>query len=406
MERKVGYVVNQYPKTSHSFIRREIQELERQGVSVVRFSVRDTEGDFEDVNDADEYTKTNIILNSSIISALKKLVKYFVSSPALFCKTLFYSFQLGWKSEAGLLKHIVYFIEAVVLSEWTTEKKVNHLHSHFGTNSTTVAMLASQMANITFSFTVHGPEEFDKPNFIALPEKIKRAKFVIAITSYCKSQLFRLVESQYWNKIHIVRCGLDQKFFNPQAITNKEAEQNIVVCIGRLCEQKGQELLIRAFAKVRDNHIPFKLKLIGDGDKRDSIERLIESHSLNEHVTLMGWQDEATIINEICHAKFTVLPSFAEGLPVSIMESMALKKPVLSTYIAGIPELIISDQNGWLVPAGDVDALSSKLETILSLDSNEITQIGLKARTAVGLNHNINTEATKLKNLFLSNSIG
>jgi colanic acid/amylovoran biosynthesis glycosyltransferase len=265
-------------------------------------------------------------------------------------------------------------------------------------------MLACKFINIPFSFTVHGPEEFDKPASISLPRKIKAAAFVVAISSFGRSQLFRLVDNQYWPKIKIVHCGLEPEFFEIETRATNEMTSpsitNNIVCIGRLCEQKGQILIIEALNILKQHNSDFHLTLVGDGEMRQDIEDKVNQYDLNENVTITGWMSSEQVKAQILRAKFTLLPSFAEGLPVVIMESMSLRKPVISTYIAGIPELIKHQENGWLVPAGDIEALANEINSALHMSDEQIAVIGEKSRLSAIARHNVDNEAAKLRQHF------
>lgn len=394
----IAYLVNIYPKTSHSFIRREILALEALGVPVTRFTIRVWEAEIVDDLDKQELKKTRIVLQGGIKSLLTAFLKTLFLSPLKLLKALRLTLKIGINSDRGLLLHFIYLLEACKLRFWLAEAKIGHLHSHFGTNSTTVAMLCQILGGPSYSFTVHGPEEFDKVQAIALPEKLKRAKFVVAISSYGRSQLYRWCDYRDWSKIHIVHCGLDPNFF--QTEIQPLPEQNRLVCVGRLSEQKGQILLLQAIHQLIQAGMDLKLTLVGDGDLRLAIEAAIAELKLQEYVEITGWATEQEVKNYINHAKAMILPSFAEGLPVVLMESLAMGRPVVSTYIAGIPELIEPNVSGWLVPAGDVDALSHAIKTLLTTPLSTLTTMGLQGRKAVVEHHNILKEAQTLANLF------
>jgi len=403
---KIGYFTNQYPKVSHSFIRREILALEKMGTSISRYALKSDRNELIDQNDIEEYKKTKYILSTSKLNIIKVCILRFIKNPLLWINAFLLTNKMGYKSERGLFRHYIYFLEACILSEWVEKDNIQHLHAHFGTNSASISLLTSKLSEVPYSFTVHGPEEFDKPNFISLPEKIKNAAFVVAISSFGKSQLFRLVHNEYWEKIKVVHCGLEASFYesNGQKYQNNNDnnDNTQIICIGRLCEQKGQVLLLDALNIVKKRNIDFNIKLIGDGEMRPEIENKIDQYKLANNVTITGWMNSVQIKHEVQKSQFTVLPSFAEGLPVVIMESMSLEKPVISTYIAGIPELIENDVNGWMVPAGDTEQLADTIQKVLSKDSNTLKEIGIKAREKVIKRHNIDIEAKKLQSHFLS----
>jgi glycosyltransferase involved in cell wall biosynthesis len=272
------------------------------------------------------------------------------------------------------------------------------MHAHFGTNSAEVAMLVHALGGPTWSFTVHGPTEFEKPRFIGLAEKIRRSAFVVAISSFGRSQLYRFVEHQQWAKVHVVHCGLDADFLVASATA--PAPSRRLVCVGRLCEQKGQLLLVEAVSRLAEQGVELELVLAGDGEMRADLEALIARYGLKERVRVTGWISSSQVRNEILAARALVLPSFAEGLPVVLMEAMALRRPVISTYVAGIPELVHPGEHGWLVPAGDVDALVEAMRICLNTPVDFLTRMGDAARERVLAAHDVDKEAAKLGALF------
>ncbi|WP_308253690.1 glycosyltransferase family 4 protein [Geminocystis sp. GBBB08] len=261
-------------------------------------------------------------------------------------------------------------------------------------------MLISILDNFTYSFTIHGPEEFDKPMGIALPEKIKRATFVVTISSYGKSQVYRWCDYREWSKIHIIHCGLDEKFI--QAEISSIPKENRLVCVGRLCPEKAQLLLLQAIGILKAKGIDCQLVLVGDGELRQEIKKLAEKLDIKNQIEITGWASSDEVIQQISQAKLMVMPSFAEGLPVVIMESLALGTPVISTYVAGIPELVVNGESGRLIPAGDIEALTEAIESALNLPIEKLVQMGKKGKEKVQKNHDIEKEAKKLVNLYLA----
>lgn len=399
---KIAYFINQYPKVSHSFIRREIHALEQRGINIERFAIKADSDELVDSQDIKEFAKTRYLLNASLWSIVTIIIKTLLTQPASFFSTMWYALRVGWHSDRGLLNHLFYFIEACLLKKWTNEAGVEHVHAHFGTNPATVVLLVRHLGGPPYSFTVHGPEEFDKPEFISLGEKIRHSAFVVAISSYGRSQLYRWVEHDYWERVKVVHCGLDSGF-HEFSISTANYSHNIV-CVGRLCEQKGQQLLVEAVAELVNNGEPLHLTLAGDGPMRSEIEEMIARHQLESNITITGWISSSRVREEILNARALVLPSFAEGLPVVIMEAMALQRPVLSTYVAGIPELIKPGENGWLIPAGDAEILKDAIFQVLHTGNSELDRLAMNAREKVLEQHDIDIEAGKLSGLFESST--
>jgi colanic acid/amylovoran biosynthesis glycosyltransferase len=398
---KIAYLVNQYPKVSHSFIRREIAGLEACGIQVARFAIRSCESELVDEEDKQELEKTRIILEVGKFGLLFALLRVAITRPVRFLSALWLMFQVGWSSERGVLRHFAYFAEACVLLGWCVESECSQIHSHFGTNSTTVAMLCQALGGPSYSFTVHGPEEFDKVKAISLEEKIKRAAFVVGVSDFGKSQLYRWCEYKQWSKIHVVHCGVDKLFLTQKHTPVPDTAR--FVCVGRLSEQKGHLLLVEAAATLAAEGLQFKLVLVGDGPLRNQIESMISQFGLQNHIEITGWASNNEVQQQILNSRAMVLPSFAEGLPVVIMEALALSRPVISTYVAGIPELVESGNCGWLVPASSVEALTAAMRSALQSSMDKLEQMGKEGALRVRTRHDAAKEASKLASLFYSN---
>jgi colanic acid/amylovoran biosynthesis glycosyltransferase len=394
----VAYLVNQYPKVSHSFIRREILALERQGVRVQRIALRGWDGELVDPQDRSERDRTQYVLQGGAKALLAALFAVLLGQPGRFLKALWLATRLGWRADRPLPLHWIYFAEACVIQRWLQASGARHIHAHFGTNPAEVVMLVQALGGPPFSFTVHGPEEFDKPEFLRLGDKLRASAFVVAISSYGRSQLYRWVAQAHWSKVKVVHCGLEPEFHRVPTTPPPSAPR--LVCVGRLCEQKGQLLLVQAAHQVVRQGLPLELVLAGDGEMRAEIEALVERLGLRPHVRITGWISSDQVRTELLAARALVLPSFAEGLPVVIMEAMALRRPVITTFVAGIPELVRQGQDGWLFPAGDIDGLAQAMRDCLETPAARLAQMAEAAHERVLVRHDIDTEAAKLKALF------
>lgn len=389
---RVCYFVNQYPKVSHTFIKREIRALEEQGVFVLRVAARMAVEELVDECDLAEVNRT-IEIARDIKALIKSAVLLLPRSPLKFFSALKAALWFGFNDRCRFLHHVVYLLEACRLAELCCQHKIDHVHSHFGTNATNVALLCYLLGGPEYSFTVHGPEEFDKPFQLSLREKIQHAKFVVAITSFCKSQLYRHCDYSDWPKIKIVHCGVDSRTtLSPVPVTVNNGH---VVNIGRLSEQKGQMLLLQGVKALRDEGVDLTLHLVGDGELRPMINDFIKANDLNDAVVLHGYLGAAEIRNLLDDSIGLVLPSFAEGLPVVIMEALARQRPVLTTYIAGIPELI-TPANGWLVPAGELNGLIAALKALCAASPEKLNSMGQAGYDCVVRDFNCFKEASKL----------
>lgn len=395
---RIAYFINQYPKVSHSFIRREILALERQGIEVQRIALRGWDGELQDNDDIAERSKTRYVLEDGVKGLLKPLLEVLRAQPRRFFSALWLALGMGRRADRGWPYHLIYLAEACRVVQWLQAFGAEHVHAHFGTNSTEVVMLANALGGPHYSFTVHGPEEFDKPQFLHIGEKVRRAAFVAAVSSYGRSQLYRWVAHAHWDKVKVVHCGLEAAFHAGPPVPVPAVPR--LVCVGRLCEQKGQLLLLEAAQKLAAQGTTFELVLAGDGEMRAELETLIARYGLQGQVRITGWISSGQVREELLAARALVLPSFAEGLPVVIMEAMALRRPVLTTYVAGIPELVRPGENGWLFPAGAVQELAAAMADCLGQPDEVLQRMGDAAHQRVLERHDIDTEAAKLASYF------
>ena len=394
---KIAYFINRYPKVSHSFIRREILAIEQQGFEVQRIALRGWDESLPDLEDQRERERTRYVLRGGPLVLLTPVLRALLRSPRRFFGALALAAKMARHSDRPLPYHLAYFAEACRMIPWLSEFGARHMHAHFGTNSAEIVMLANALGGPPFSFTVHGPDEFLGP--MGLDEKIRRSTFVVAISSFCRSQLYLRSQYRDWSKIKVVHCGLERAFYDIGDTGGVSTPR--FVCVGRLSEEKGQRLLIEAFARLAAKGVKFELVLAGDGPMRDELESLIARTGLGDSIRITGWISSTEVRDEILAARALVLPSFAEGLPVVIMEAMALRRPVLTTYIAGIPELVRSGENGWLFPASSVDDLTNAIEDCLAAPLEKLRRFGDAGHQRVVERHSIESEARKLAEHFV-----
>ncbi|MBD3662401.1 glycosyltransferase [Sulfitobacter aestuariivivens] len=388
---KIAYILNTYPQPSHSFIRREIRALEDDGHDVLRFAMRASDLPLTDPQDRAEKDKTEYVLAAGPRALLGASWRSLRRDAGDLWGAVKIAWQMGGVSDVGRLRHLIYLAEAAFVAERCREEAVTHAHAHFGTNAATVALLAARIGGPKFSFTVHGPEEFDAPRALSLGQKMAAADFTVAISQFGRSQLCRWAAPDDWGRIHVVHCGIEPAKFDTPAPLPKGPRR--LVAIGRLVEQKGQLALVQAMAEVQED---IHLTLIGDGEMRSAIEALIAHRSLKERVTLTGWVDETRIMQELETAHALVMPSFAEGLPMVVMEAMAAARPVIATYIAGTPELVQDGKTGWLVPAGDVHALAEAMDAFARAPLSKLTRMGTAGRARVLQRHDVAAETARL----------
>lgn len=394
---KIGYLMNSYPMTSTTFIRREIESLEELGIEIKRYAVRQWNEPLVDPLDIADQAKTHYLLTNNLLGLFSAFMLVLATNFVGFLRAL-NLWRKVCKNAGGIsVKHVAYLLQATYFYRQSKRDGIQHVHSHFATNATTVAMLAQALGGVSYSFTSHGPDEFVDPTISSMGLKIHHAAFVVAISNYCRVQLVRFSNYAYWDKIIIVHCGLKIEEFDARFDFDKD-NQNLV-CVGRLCPQKGQLLIPQAIAQLKHEFPHMKVHFIGDGESRPALEAAIKTYDVGALVQLHGWMANRDVRKMIANCRLFLLPSFAEGLPVVIMEAFALGRPVISTYIAGIPELV-DTKCGWMIPAGSIQDIVVAIRKGLTATPNELSAMGKEGRARVEQEHDLKKIAKQLYNEF------
>jgi glycosyltransferase involved in cell wall biosynthesis len=366
-ERRIAYLTSQYPAASHTFIRREIEALRDEGWTVDTFSVRKPGvGEAASERDRVEQAGTFYLLGRSPLAFIGAHAAGFFSSPASYLRTLVHSLGHRAPGARGMLLGLAHFAESVLLARELKRRNIRHLHNHFANSAATVGLLASRFLGIGWSFTMHGISETDYPAGLMLGRKIEAADLVACVSWFGRAQGLRLVYPEHWDKVHVVRCGLP---FDRLPARRSRSNGKTLVCVGRLSPEKGQAGLLEAFAKLRDRHPELRLRLVGDGPDRDALEKHAQKLGLGDAVTFVGRLPEEQTLVEIVEGDLLVLPSFMEGLPIVLMEAMALGVPVIASRVAGIPELVEEGSTGLLFSPSNWDDLAARIDRLLSDDA-------------------------------------
>ena len=395
---RLAYLVNQYPKGSHTFIRREILALEALGLPVLRVAIREAAEVLEDPADRMEHARTHYCLKQPWLRLLADTLAVVLSAPLRFLAALRRALDMYRVSDRGLLRHLAYLVEASHLTRVFRREGIGHVHVHFGTNAAAVARLVEALGGPGYSVTIHGPGEFDAPVGLSLGAKVADARFVVAISHYCSGQLRRWAEPSDWEKIAVIRCGVDASFVG--SFEPPRAESHGFVSVGRLTPQKGHLLLLEAFRQVLEQEPDATLTIVGDGELRALVEGTVRAKELGSRVRLTGWLAESEVRREMLASRAVVLSSFAEGLPVVLMEALALGRPVVSTAIAGIPELVRDGEIGWLACAGDATSLRDAMVAALRAPADRLAAMASAGRSRVLAMHRVDDEARRLADLF------
>ena len=363
---RTAYLLSRYPALSHTFFRQEVTGLRECGISIETASINDPDRAFDSLSSEEQQAaSTTFYLKSQPITKIvSSIFKTTVTRPGVLWRGLMSAVRLEPFHLTHTLYALFYLAEAVVLGAWMQRRNLNHLHIHFSGPVASVGMIAAAAWKFPYSMTVHGPDEFFDQNEMALPQKIDGARFVICISDFCRSQLMRLMPPSSWDKLRVVRLGIAPVLAMQPFKTTAPGSLRIL-CTGRLVGAKGQAILLMAMAELVRRQHAVGLVLIGDGPDRALLQALAKREGLEGYVTFAGGQNHDRVLESLRGADLFVLPSFAEGIPVALMEAMAIGAPCVSTFVAGIPELIRHEQDGLLVPAGSVEELTAAMERLI-----------------------------------------
>jgi glycosyltransferase involved in cell wall biosynthesis len=396
---RMGYLVSKYPAVSHTFILREVAALRARGVLIEVASINGA-GTTEAMTEEErkEADRTFYVKRVAAGGALKAGIGLLIKRPLRFVSGLRAALKLGGMDPRQSLLCLFYLAEAIILARWMERRTLTHLHVHFATPAATVALLLPQIAPITFSMMVHGPDEFYDVSSYYLPEKIVGARFIVCISYFAQSQLMKLSAGELWGKFEIARLGVDTDHFAPR-LFRASPETFEILCVGRLVPTKGQRILIQACALLAQQGRPFNMRFVGDGPDRQALQQLVQELNLTNHIRFEGSINQDRIQEFYKKADIFALASFAEGIPVVLMEAMAMEIPCVSTGINGIPELIESGKNGVLVAPSDVEGFAAVLAKLMD-DAEMRKSLGKAGRVRVLRNYEISASADRLLAVF------
>ena len=396
---RLAYLTSLYARATDTFIRSEVTALRERGYEIHTFSIRRPERD-QIVNEqiASERGRTCDVLSQGVVTLLGTLLAEAIQHPCRMIEAAGLAWHSGNPGFTARFKQACYLVEAAYLARALRHKRIEHLHNHIPHNSASVAMLAARLTRIPFSMTVHGPTEFYHPRHWSLATKLREATFTVCISHFCRSQCRLFCDSNKAHRLKLVRCGVADDFLRQPAAPMPSAPR--LVFVGRLCDEKAPDVLIDAAAWLRDQGVPFELSIIGDGPQRVALQRQVARLKLNRHVTLLGQKNSERVREHLRASRALVLPSLAEGLPVVLMEALALQRPVISTWIAAIPELVEPERSGWLVPPGDVVSLAEAMHRAVTSSSEELEAMGERGARTVRRLHDVKAQASQLDALF------
>jgi glycosyltransferase involved in cell wall biosynthesis len=395
---RIAYLVSQYPAASHTFIRREIEALRARGAAIDTFSIREpSPNERTSVADKAAFDSTFYVLPFDLPRLFGAHTSALAQKPLRYLRTLRLAVHHrvpGVKAFAWSLAH---FAEAILLASELERRGVEHVHNHFANSGANVGFLVTRFLDLPWSLTLHGISETDYPAGVVLPAKLEAANFAACVSHFGKAQAMRIVSPEHWAKFTIVRCALDLT-----TLPGKQPASRLrlrLICVGRLSPEKGYIGLLEAFAAARARGDDAELVIVGDGPDRALIEQKIEQLNLKDAVLMRGRLSEPETLAEIAASDALVLASFMEGLPVVLMEAMALGLPVIAPRVAGVPELVENGVHGLLFAPSAWNELAECLHKLIS-DSELRAQLSMANRARIEAEFEINKAVVPLEQRF------
>ena len=372
MGAKIAYIMSRFPHLPETFILREMTELERQGWQIALYPlIRQKQAVIHD--EAKPWLSRVRHLPFMSIGLVAANIKMFIRRPLRYSMAWI---RALWESKASfefLIRTIALLPKAVYAGHLMQKEGITHVHAHYATHPALVAWMIHQVTDISYSITAHAHDIY--VNQTMLGTKLRDAAFISAISEFNREFLARTIGSWVPAKTFIVHCGIIADDYKRSTQFNGETRFEIL-STGSLQPYKGQPYLIEACALLRDQGIPFRCRIIGEGDERPKLERMITELNLESHVELLGAQSQEDVARLLPTAHCYVQPSIItpagkmEGIPVSLMEALACELPVVATSISGIPELVRPDETGYLVPPANAPALAEALATVYANPEN------------------------------------
>ena len=382
---KIAYLASRYPAVSHTFIMREIAALREHAFDVHTFTVRRTSAmNLLTQADREENDRTVSLLPAGLWRIACAHIVMLFASPRGYLSAFWAALTSRRPGLKAAAWQLFYFAEAGILARELRRRGIHHLHVHFANVAAEVAGLVSRMTDVTWSLTLHGLADFGNPEVSRVADKIARARFVICVSDFGRAQCMLVSPSEHWSKINVVHCGLNPAQFSPTQTTPRLAEDKPfrLLNVARLGPEKGHVVLLDALCELKRTGCHVSCVIVGDGPMRKRLEQTVREYGLAEDVRLVGAVGQDEIAAYYGSADAFVLPSLSEGLPVVLMEAMAMKLPVVASRIMGIPELVEHGVQGLLVSPARPSELAEEIQR-LAADSAMCARMGAAGRDKV-----------------------
>jgi colanic acid/amylovoran biosynthesis glycosyltransferase len=391
---RLAYITDVFPGTTLTFIYLEVKKLREQGLDIDLYAIWKSRHNSTSTQAESFAAETKYLAPPAIWRLICAHYYYVRTNPRAYREI--FNLCLAHHTNMRLRRRTTFnFFLAPYLAELLAKNGTTHIHAHFASGAATTAMMASLLLNISFSFTAHRGDILEEK--VLLREKLKKAKFGIAISEYNRQSLLREAPDVDEHKITTIHCGVETDVFFPAQRTG--GDPLVLLSVGSLLERKGHAYLVEACRLLQKNGIDYRCIIIGDGPQKTNLENLIRRYEIKEKVKLAGSVPHEDVRSYYTQADIFVLPSLNEGIPVVLMEAMSNGLPVVSTQITGVPELVTHEEDGILVPPADHTGLAEAMIRLIK-EAELRKQLGANARRKILSDFNLDINARKIKTLF------
>ena len=412
----IAYISEKFPSLTTTFIYREVLALRAAGFDIETFAtwkpaLADLSAESTHLVESSHY-----VFPASPWKFLRAHARFLARYPLRYLRTLFFVLTRPGESRSNRKRTLFHFAEAMILAEVAEQRSVQHIHAHFSINAATIALVISRMLDISFSMTVHNNIFTDR---ILLREKLRAARFIISISEFSQAYLLsRYADEEIAHKFHIVHCGVSTDAFQPASFRQPASgqregergeqpvrERPLIFAASQFAERKGYPVLVEACRILRERGCRFECIIGGDGPQWAQVAQMVEQYELGDHVSLPGRYFQEQLRACLERANIYVLPCITagngdiDGVPVSLMEAMAMELPVVSTFVSGIPELVENGRSGLLVEEKDAAALADAIQHLLENPARRV-ELGRQARQKVEAEYDIYANAEQLAEIF------
>ena len=398
---RIGYVLKMFPRYSETFVQNEVLELERRGVPLVVYSLKPAAAGPRHAM-LSRLRAPVVTLPESGWRGLPAVAaahaRLFRRAPGPWLRTAGY--VLSRHSWAALKR----FLQCGPLVLDAERRGLTHLHAHFASSATRVAMLAARLSGLTYSFTAHAKDIYLLDQDVdLLRDKILEARFVVTVSEHNRAHLARLCGDHAGARVQRLYNGVDLAAFGDAPV----GDPGRILCVARLVEKKGIADLIDACARLRARGIRFSCRIIGDGPLRAPMAQRIRDLDLGEQVCLVGALPHERVTEELAGSGLLALPCVVardgnrDGLPTVILEAMASARPVISTRVTGIPEMVEDGVTGFVTEPGDPESLAGAIARLIE-DPPLARRMGEAGRRRAEERFSLSTNVGLLHELFES----